>query len=153
MSTAPKRALICVADYLAGELRSPIKHEYLGGGVYAMAGAVVAHNIIAGNVYASLHGSLRGKPFRPFNSDMKIRVDMSTHTRFYYPDLSVICRSNPQDESFLKTKPVVLVEVLSRSTRRVDDGEKKDAYLTIPSLGVYVMLEQDIRRRIVFRRN
>ena len=82
---------------------------------------------------------------------MKIRVNMTTHTRFYYPDLSVICRSNPQDESF-QDEPVVLVEVLSRSTRRIDEGEKKDAYLTIPSLGVYVLLEQEAALAVVFRR-
>ena len=151
MSTAKKLELLAVEDYLAGELTSPIKHEYLGGVVYAMAGARNAHNIIATNTVGGLHARLRGRPCRPFNSDTKIRVRLPTQIRFYYPDVSVVCRPNPQTDSF-QDDPAVLFEVLSRRTRRIDEGEKKDAYLTIPSLGVYVMLEQDKAAVVVFRR-
>jgi Uma2 family endonuclease len=156
MTAAEKLNLIAVEDYLAGELESPVKHEYLGGIVYAMAGARNAHNIIATNTLAALHARLRGKPCRPFNSDTKIRVrladnKMPTHWRFYYPDTSVVCRQNPADESF-QDEPAVIVEVLSKATRRIDGGEKKDAYLTIPSLCVYVMLEQDAAVAVVYRR-
>jgi Uma2 family endonuclease len=151
MSTAKKLNLVSVDDYLAGELISPIKHEYLGGVVYAMAGARNAHNIIATNTVGTLHGRLRGRPCRPFNSDTKIRVRLPTHVRFYYADASVICRPNPQTDSF-QDDPAVLFEVLSRRTRRIDEGEKKDAYLTIPSLSVYVMIEQDTAAVVAFRR-
>src|SRR5947209_5285928 len=151
MSTAQKLNLVSVEAYLAGELISPIKHEYLGGVVYAMAGARNAHNLIATNTLGSLHARLRGKPCRPFNSDTKIRVRLPTHVRFYYPDVSVVCRPNPQTDSF-QDDPVVLVEVLSRRTRRLDEGEKKDAYLTVPSLGVYVLVEQDTAAVVAFRR-
>jgi Uma2 family endonuclease len=151
MSTAKKLNLVSVEDYLAGELISPIKHEYLGGVVYAMAGARNAHNIIATNIVGALYARLRGRPCRPFNSDTKIRVRLTTHVRFYYPDASVVCRSNPQTDSF-QDDPAVLFEVLSRRTRRIDEGEKKDAYLTIPSLGVYVLIEQDTAAVVAFRR-
>src|SRR5712671_6355170 len=119
MSAAKKLNLLSVEDYLAGELVSPLKHEYLGGVVYAMAGARIAHNLIATNVIGSLHGRLRGRRCRPFNSDMKIRVRLPTQVRFYYPDVSVVCRSNPQDESF-QDEPAAIFEVLSRGTRRID---------------------------------
>src|SRR5262245_45890855 len=119
MTAAKKLDLISVDDYLAGELVSPIKHEYLGGFVYAMAGARNAHNIITGNTLAALHVRLRGRPCQPFNSDTKIRVRLPTQVRFYYPDVSVVCRPNPQDESF-QDEPAVIVEVLSRKTRRLD---------------------------------
>jgi Uma2 family endonuclease len=151
MSTAEKLNLVSVEDYLDGELVSPVKHEYLAGVVYAMAGARNAHNIIAGNVFASLHARLRGRPCRPFNSDTKIRIRLPTHVRFYYPDASVICRPNPQADSF-QDEPAVVVEVLSRRTRRIDEGEKKDAYLTIPSLSVYVLVEQETAAVVAFRR-
>jgi len=151
MSTAKKLNLVSEADYLAGEQVSPVKHEYLGGFVYAMAGARNRHNIIAGNVYVALHNRLRGKPCRPFNSDTKVRVQMPRHVRFYYPDASVVCRQNSLDDSF-QSEPVVIVEVLSKKTRRLDEGEKKDAYLSIPSLRAYVLVEQDSARAIVFRR-
>jgi len=151
MSAAKKLSLVSVEDYLAGELASPIKHEYLGGVVYAMAGARNVHNIIAGNIHGSLHGRLRGRKCRPFNSDTKIRVRLPTHLRFYYPDCSVVCRPNPQDDSF-QDDPAVIFEVVSRSTRRTDEGEKRDAYLTIPSLSAYVIVEQERAAVVVYRR-
>lgn len=151
MSTAKKLNLVSVDDYLAGELSSTVKHEYLGGVVYAMAGARNAHNIIATNLLVALGSRLRGRNCRPFNSDTKIRVRLPTHVRFYYPDASVICRPNPQTASF-QDEPAVLAEVLSRRTRRIDEGEKKEAYLTISSLGAYLLIEQDAPAVVVFRR-
>ncbi|MFL5339837.1 MAG: Uma2 family endonuclease, partial [Gemmataceae bacterium] len=151
MSAASKRNLVSVDDYLAGELTSPVKHEYLGGVIYAMAGARNAHNLIATNSLGTLHGRLRGKPCRAFNSDTKIRVRLPHQVRFYYPDGSVACRQNPQDDSF-QDEPAVLIEVLSRSTRRIDEGEKKDAYLTIPSLSAYMLVEQNTPAVVVHRR-
>jgi Uma2 family endonuclease len=151
MSTAKKLNLVSVEDYLAEELGSPIKHEYIGGVVYAMAGARNMHNVIAGNTYGALHVRLRGRPCRPFNSDTKIRIQRPGHVRFYYPDASVICRPNPQTDSF-QDEPAVLFEVLSRRTRRIDEGEKKDAYVTIPSLGVYVLIDQESAAVVAFRR-
>lgn len=142
MSAARKWNLVPIGDYLAGELNSTIKHEYLGGVVYGMAGARNVHNTIAGNVFAFAHSRLRGLPCQPFNSDTKIRVRLPTQTRFYYPDVSVICRPNPPQESF-QDEPALIAEVISRSTRRIDEGEKKDAYLTIPSLNVYMLIEQE----------
>lgn len=151
MSAAQKLNLVSVEEYLARELVSPIKHEYLGGVVYAMAGARNAHNLIATNTIGALHGRLRGRRCRVFNSDTKIRVRLPTHDRFYYPDVPVIYRPNPQNDSF-QDEPAVLFEVLSPRTRRIDEGEKKDAYLTISSLGVYVLVEQETPAVVVFRR-
>jgi Uma2 family endonuclease len=151
MTAAKKLEFISVEDYLAGELVSRVKHEYLGGVVYAMAGARNVHNIVAGNVFGTLHTRLRSRRCRPFNSDTKVRIRMPTHTRFYYPDAQVICRPNPQNESF-QDEPAVIVEVVSRRTRRADEGEKKDAYLTIPSLAAYLLVEQESPDVVVFRR-
>jgi Uma2 family endonuclease len=151
MTADEKLNLISVEDYLAGELVSPIKHEYLGGVVYAMAGARNVHNVIAGNTFASLHARLRGRPCQTYNSDTKIRVRLPTHLRFYYPDASVVCRQNDPNESY-QDDPAVIVEVLSRGTRRLDEGEKKDAYLTIPSLAVYLLIEQESAAAVVYRR-
>lgn len=137
MSAALKWNLVSVEDYLAGELDSPIKHEYLGGAVYAMAGARNRHNRIATNTLVAIGVRLRGQPCQPCNSDTKIRVRLPTQTRFYYPDASVVCQPNSDDESF-QDHPAVIAEVLSKKTRRIDEVEKKDAYLTIPSLGVYL---------------
>lgn len=147
----PKILPISVDKYLADELASQIKHEYVGGIVYAMAGARNAHNVIASNVLVALGSRLRGKPCQPFNSDTKVRVRLPTQTRFYYPDASVVCRQNSPAESFQDT-PALIVEVLSQKTRRTDSGEKLDAYLTISSLAVYLLVEQDEPAVVAYRR-
>jgi Uma2 family endonuclease len=151
MTAALKWNLVSVEEYLASELTSPLKHEYVGGALYAVAGARNAHNLIATNALVALGARLRGKPCRPYNSDTKIRLRLPTQVRLYYPDASVICRPNPPTDSF-QDEPAVIIEVLSARTRRIDEGEKKDAYLTIPSLCVYVLVEQEAPAVMVYRR-
>ena len=141
MIAAKKLQLISVEDYLAGELVSDVKHEYIDGVVYAMAGARNVHNLIATNVTGILHFRLRGTSCRPYNSDTKIRIRRKSDVRFYYPDASIICESNAATDSF-QDCPIAIVEVLSDKTRRIDEGEKKDLYLTITSLRIYLLVEQ-----------
>ncbi len=152
MSAAEKWEFVTVEEYLAGELLSPIKHEYRDGIVYAMAGARNVHNDITGNAFARLHSQLRGHPCKPCNSDTKIRVRHLAGTRFYYPDLSVVCQPNPPGDTW-QDAPVVILEVVSASTRRVDLGEKMDSYLAIPTLAVYLVAESSEAAVQVFRRS
>lgn len=140
-----------IQDYLDGELSSKVKHEYIGGVIHAMAGATNNHNVIAGNAFAGLHARLRGGPCRPFNSDTKVMIHAPTQSRFYYPDAMVVCKSNPGTDSYQES-PIVIAEVLSKKTRRIDIGEKKDAYLTIPSLKVYLLIEQETAAVTIYRR-
>ena len=142
MTAAVQWEFVSESDYLAGELNSKTKHEYREGIVYAMAGARNSHNRIASNALGSLYSQLRGSPCEAFNSDAKIRIQRSKDLRYYYPDASVICESNPEDDSF-QENPVIVVEVISESTRRIDEGEKREAYLSIPSLSTYLLIEQD----------
>src|SRR5690349_584690 len=114
MSAAKQIELISVADYLAGELASDVRHEYSGGYVYGMAGARTVHNRVATNLLLALGGRLRGNPCEPFNSDMKVRVRLPSHTRFYYPDAMVVCEPNSPDETF-QDNPVVIAEVVSET--------------------------------------
>ena len=151
MTAAKTLNLISVEDYLAGELVSPVKHEYLGGIVHAMAGGRNVRNRIGVNLVGTLHFQLRGRKCEAFNSDTKIRIRLPTQSRFYYPDASIVCRPNPPSESF-QDEAVVIFEVLSKRTRRIDEGEKKESYLTIPSLAAYVLIEQEFPAAVVFRR-
>lgn len=152
MSTGALRFdAILVEDYLAGEEVSEVRHEYVDGRVYAMAGATVSHALVQGNAFASLHASLRGKECRPFGSDMRVRVVTPGRPNFYYPDVSVVCDSNANSDLY-QDRPVVIVEVLSHSTRRIDDGEKREAYFSIPTLLVYLLAEQDMAAVKVYRR-
>jgi Uma2 family endonuclease len=158
MSTATKLnpapvelRLVTVEEYLESESISATKHEYLDGAVYAMAGARIVHNVIMLNISVALANRLRGQRCQPYNSENKIRIQLPTQTRFYYPDVSVVCESNPWTDSF-QDKPVVIFEVLSEKSRRIDSGEKCETYLTIPSLAAYVMVEQDVPAVVVYRR-
>ena len=151
MTAVKQPDFITVSDYLSGEEISDVKHEYLGGTVHAMAGSTNQHNEIAGNAFGSLFGALRGKPCNPFNSDTKVRIEFPDHTRFYYPDLMVVCDSNSGADHF-QDRPVVIIEVLSDSTRRADLGEKRDAYLTIPSLKVLIFVEPECPAVTLHRR-
>jgi Uma2 family endonuclease len=144
-------ARITIAGYLAGEEVSEVKHEYLGGTVHAMAGATNRHNIIAMNSLGLLFGQLRGKPCQPFNGDTKVRIEFPDHTRFYYPDAMVVCQPNAATDHF-QDQPVVVIEVLSESTRRTDLGEKRDAYLRLPSLKVLLLVEPDAASVTLHRR-
>jgi len=151
MTALKKTASIDIAEYLEGEEISTVKHEYLGGTVHAMAGATNRHNTIAMTGLGLLFGALRGKSCQPFNSDTKVRIEFSGQTRFYYPDAMVVCHPNPLSDHF-QDQPVVVVEVLSESTRRADLGEKRDTYLTIPSLKVLLLVESEEMAVTVHRR-
>ena len=152
MTSAQRLSSISVDDYLDGEQRLRIKHEYVAGMVYAMVGGRYAHNLIASNVLGELHSQLKGKPCRALNSDSKVRIQTGAQTRFYYPDASVVCGDNLLDGVF-QDKPSVIIEVLSESTRRTDEGEKLDAYQKIDTLSVYLMFDQEMTVAVVYRRS
>lgn len=151
MNSLRRFDLISPAQYLADELESIGKREYLGGVVYAMSGGSNRHNRIATSVLLSLASRLRGHRCEPFNSDTKVRIQLPTHVRFYYPDAMVVCHPNPEKDAY-QDHPAVVIEVLSQRTRRTDEGEKREAYCSIPSLKAYLMLEQDSPTVVAFLR-
>lgn len=152
MNQPNPKLVLSVEEYIEGELHSEVKHEYLAGEVYAMAGASDAHNLIAINLTTALHRHLRGGPCRVFMSDMKVRIQNMREDYFYYPDVMVACL--PEDKArYWREQPKLLVEVLSESTERVDTREKLFAYQTIADLEEYVVLAQDRREATVFRRS
>lgn len=151
MTALKKPDLLSVEEYLEEEELSETKHEYLGGTVHTMAGATIRHNNIATNALGMLYGQLRGKPCQPYNSDTKVRIELPDHSRFYYPDAMVVCQSNPETDHY-QNHPVVVIEVLSESTRRTDMGEKRDGYLAIASLKVLMLVEADRPEVTVYRR-
>lgn len=152
MSTVSSFDLVTVSEYLRSEEDSPVKREFFQGLVFPRADTCNRHNRIAGNALGQLHSQLRGCPCQPCNSDTKVRIRQLSDTRFYYPDVSVVCHPNPADDSY-QDAPVIILEVASPSTRRIDLGEKKDGYLTIPTLGVYLVAESDEAVVQIFRRS
>ena len=143
--------LIAEKEYLDGELVSGIKHEYIAGHVYAMSGGSLNHQTVATNFTGLCRDLLLGKSCRPTNSDFKVRIQLIGGTAFYYPDAMVICSPMSGDAQFTDA-PTVILEVISPSTRRIDEVQKFRDYITIPSLQVYLLAECDQARITVFRR-
>lgn len=135
---------LTVEEYLASEELSEVKREYLGGDVYAMAGASDSHNRIAMSLYGSLGNQLRGKRCEVFGSDMKLRLQMGApdSTYFYYPDAMIVCDQKGSAKHGWRERPAAILEIISESTRHTDEREKKLAYLQLPSLEAYVRIEQ-----------
>ncbi|MCK5696779.1 MAG: Uma2 family endonuclease [Gammaproteobacteria bacterium] len=134
---------ISEADYLAGERISEIKHDYIEGLVYAMAGASENHNLISNNLVRELGNILKQKKSscKVFSSDMKVRLS-NTGTLFFYPDVMLCCEPDDNND-YYKQSPIIIVEVLSQSTRKNDKTRKKMAYINIPTLQEYIIIDQE----------
>jgi Uma2 family endonuclease len=141
------------AEYIATEATAEVRHEYLRGEVFAMAGGSLEHAALASALARDVGIALQGKPCRAFSSDARVRIEATD--MITYPDLSVVggeLRRSPQDERAI-LNPVVLFEVLSDSTEAYDRGAKASHYRHIPSLKEYVLIAQDEPRIEVQRRN
>jgi Uma2 family endonuclease len=138
-------------EYLAAEEISPIKHEYIDGDVYAMAGASDAHVTISLNCASLLKSHLRGTGCRVFMADMKARVNRLN--RFFYPDVMVTCDERDRSTPLIKCYPCLIIEVLSDSTEAFDRGNKFADYQEIETLTEYVLISQSRQRLDCFRRN
>jgi len=134
-----------VEEYFRFEERSPTRHEYVAGELYAMSGATARHNIIAGNIFARLCPATDNGPCHVFMSDMRVQV---ADDRYYYPDVAVV-RTPIAELDIVAHGPCVVVEVTSPSTARIDRGEKLEAYRRMPALRAYLIV--DHRRRRVER--
>jgi Uma2 family endonuclease len=129
-------------DYLTVEKDSGVKHEFLNGEIYAMAGGSILHAALSAAVLASLHTQVAGR-CRVYSSDLRIRV-LATGLASY-PDVTVVCGPVETDPESADTvvNPTVVVEVLSPSTIDYDLGEKFEHYRQIPSLRAVVYISQD----------
>ena len=132
-----------VAQYLAFERASTLRHEFFRGEVFAMSGATVAHGRIVVNLIRQLSSSLNAGPCEVLGPDTRVRV--SATGLYTYPDLLVACEPLEFDDDQRDTllNPRVIIEVLSRSTEAYDRGTKFAHYRSLPSLREYVLVSQD----------
>ena len=149
----PNPKYVTAEQYLETERLSQDKHEYFAGEVFAMSGASLSHNIIFSNTIGSLSFKLKGKPCRPFGSDL--RVHIPNNTLYTYPDISIICGKpeTTDDHKDTVVNPTVLIEILSKSTRGYDKGEKFTLYRDIESLKNYILIDSEQIRVENFNRN
>jgi Uma2 family endonuclease len=140
------------SEYLAFEASSNVKHEYLGGQIYAMAGGTPEHAALAAAVIGLLFPQLRAGRCRVHDADLRVRVRATGLAT--YPDVTVVCgpREHDPDDEHAVTNPTLIVEVLSRSTEEYDRGDKFEHYKHLPSLREYVLVSHRERSVEVFAR-
>jgi Uma2 family endonuclease len=138
MSNLNEQETVSESVYLAGELTSETKYQLIDGQVYAMAGASANHDRIATNLLIKFGTHLKNSTGEPFGSDMKVKANAN----FFYPDVIVVCDFDESQPVFTDS-PTIIVEVLSKSTRKIDETTKRVNYINLPSLQEYVLIEQD----------
>lgn len=141
---AHKLSGLTVEEYIQHEIETGQKYEYHDGSIYALAGGSIEHALLIGNVYSELRSGLKkkGSNCKPITNDAKLHI--VKENKFVYPDTMVICgefnRSSESNDAI--TNPVLIVEVLSKSTTEYDRGDKFYFYRQIPTLQEYVLVEQ-----------
>lgn len=142
-----------IEEYLELENAATEKSEFYKGEIFAMSGALLPHNIIAVNTLSHLHQKLKGKNCRPFNSNMRSHVEKNT--LFTYPDITVVCGEvkTLNNDNFNLLNPVVIIEILSKSTKNYDRGDKFKLYRDIPTLREYILIESETIGIEIFRLN
>lgn len=136
-------------EYLALELNSQHRHEYRYGLVYAMAGGTDNHDRIALNLLSQINLHLGNSDCRFYSGNVKVNYQDDF---YYYPDAFVTCDARDKQDRQIKRHPKLVVEVLSKSTRKFDQGEKFTDYKKIESLEEYVLIEQDQQKIECHRR-
>jgi Uma2 family endonuclease len=143
MQAALKSPFITVEEYLARERAAEYKSEYFNGEIFAMAGAKEPHNLIAGNIFGELHAQLKHRPCKVYPSDMRVKV--SATGLYTYPDVMVVCGDVQfdDDEEDTVLNPILIVEVMSKSTESYARGAKFEHYGKLASLQEYLLAAQN----------
>jgi len=136
--------------YLKDELAAETKHEFVDGQVQAMVSASKNHGRISGNIRRQFSAHLKTSSCEPFGSDIKIRTPTGNYR---YPDCMVVCDDQAENDEYYTESPTILVEVISRSTRKIDEQIKRLEYINIPTLKEYVLIEQDFVDVTVYRQS
>lgn len=145
MSANPNSQPMTEAEYLEFERNSEIRHEFIGGEVYAMAGASPSHNRIVRNLTVSLFPQLEARDCESFGENQRLKIEHAKDKDYLYPDLSVVC-DEPEftdDNPQALKNPILVIEVLSPSTKDFDRDEKFQLYRHIPTFREYVLVSQD----------
>lgn len=141
---------LTASEYLAAEVHSSTKHEYIAGRAYEMPQTSGAHMVLAQNLAGMLHNRLRGSGCRFFGSNTKLSLAIPDD-RYYYPDGMILCDSREFLQS-CATKPTVIFEILSEETRPIDEREKCVAYRALESVQAYIVIEQICAEVTLIRR-
>ena len=139
---AEERRFYTPDEYFDFEVNSDTRHEYINGEIIPMTGGTPEHNEIASILNAALRMSLKGKPYSIFVADQRLWIpDRNLYT---YPDVMIVPRplERQAGRNDTLTNPVMIAEVLSKSTKSYDRDEKFAAYRTIPTFQEYLLIDQ-----------
>jgi Uma2 family endonuclease len=142
MTIAEETRYYSPEEYLEFEVNSELRHEYINGLIIPMTGGTPNHNKIAGNLYVAIHFALKRQPYEVYYTDQRLWIPKRRiHT---YPDVMVV--QTPlvfaEGRNDTITNPVMIAEVLSKSTKGYDRDEKFAAYRTIASFQEYILIDQ-----------
>lgn len=151
MATNPIPQKWTVEAYLAHELETGIRHEYVDGEIFAMSGGTDKHSLIIANITGALWQKGRQSSCRVYSSDMRVKI---SDTKYLYPDLSVVCGESTFDDDrhTQLTNPTLVVEVTSPSSQSYDKGIKAEYYRTLSSLQAYLVIDQHQIQAQLFQR-
>ncbi len=150
MGNAARLPRMTAAEFLAWDTSQTVRHEFVDGEVFAMAGAEERHVVTVGNVYLALRQQLKGAPCSVLMLDMKLHVAASAS--YFYPDLMVTCSESDRTDTLVKREPKLIVEVLSPSTAAFDRGAKFAQYRLLPTLEEYALIDPSTRCTDVHRK-
>ncbi len=144
---AHKTSKLSIEEYLKHEVESNTKYEYHKGQIITLAGWTIKHGLLCANIYSEIRNELRqnNSNCKPLSSEIKLHVKSEKYDSFLYPDTMAICgelKESDTNQHAVKN-PVLIVEVLSKSTADYDRGDKFHIYRQIPTLQEYVLIEQD----------
>lgn len=148
MSDLAHQTNLSETQYLALENDSELRHEYIGGQVYAMSGAGKNHRMITMSLTSAVYQHLIDSPCNVNAMDARVKVA----SNYFYPDIVIDCDENSKGDSLYVEQPKLIIEVLSKSTRHIDKGPKLLNYINIASVEEYVMIEQDLVSIDILRR-
>lgn len=151
-AAAAERRLFTFAEYLEIERSSPLCHEYVRGEIFAMAEPRQAHAIIVMNLAAALHAHLGRRPCRTYAGSRRLHFKCCGDDIAYYPDVWVGCGDTRNVKGELDDEPRLVIEVLSPATERVARREKAVNYREIASLEEIVLVAQEPRNVVLYRR-
>lgn len=141
MALPAEKTFYTLEEYFAlSEHEGDTRYEYHFGEVVAMAGALLRHNSISGNLYGELRSKLKGRRCKPFNSDSRLKVE---NALWVYPDVMVSCHEDDINARLYVQHPSLIIEVLSDSTRQKDYMLKKQYYFKMPDLQYYILVESE----------
>lgn len=148
MSTVKQQVVLSESDYLEADQVSDVKHELIGGQAYAMAGANLNHDRISKTIVRKFGNHLENSPCETFGQNIKVKVGAN----IYYPDV-LVDSGVDESQTHFATEPVIIVEVLSKSTQHIDRTTKRLSYINMPSVLEYVLIAQDYVEVEVMRKS